>query len=550
MTSSNEPPLTRRQLREREREQERLATGMIASLEPRDDARQADGGGDGDADEATRFRPPADGIDDSTQPIGVVIPPVGGRLPDDGDGGDVAVDGDGEGFDDDVDDDDVADERGDGDGAAGASEASVAPPADALTRPAATRTPEHTMTRRELRALLADRSRAEETDDATTDARPVAAADDETTPSDGAAGVGSEVPASGEDSASIGTHQDGEDVARAAHNARMEESVAGGLPEEDGEPGSSAAAPSRRRGRPALRTLFGLGRRQGDAPPQIDAGHEAVPVTAADRTEATDAVAEVDRLAETDDERPDGESVAAVSAARDGRPGLGAGQPSAPMPPVFRASDRGADDGSDELEQTEASAGAVELTETDREDGGVSLHAVDPALVLPVQHDAQGASFGLTPDNTEVVEPEEQGQPVETIVSRSVSTSTSATNALILPSLPTTDPSGPLSSTGEIRLTGSIDLPRSVGSTGAHSRRYDTADIDRLLDEPDVPMTAPDMQPVRAKSAIASHTASRGMIAAPRARDSRLPVVLAITAGVLALAVVALIIVGVLTGLI
>jgi hypothetical protein len=131
----------------------------------------------------------------------------------------------------------------------------------------------------------------------------------------------------------------------------------------------------------------------------------------------------------------------------------------------------------------------------------------------------------------------------EPIPSRNVGHSTAATttNALILPALPQADATGPLTSTGEILVTGSIDLPRTLGATGAHDR-IDSSDIDRLLDGEENEFNTSEVAPVRASRAISTHTSTRGVIAPPKKRGNTLPVVLMVTAGVLAVGVIGLLI--------
>ncbi|MDN4596335.1 hypothetical protein [Leifsonia virtsii] len=135
---------------------------------------------------------------------------------------------------------------------------------------------------------------------------------------------------------------------------------------------------------------------------------------------------------------------------------------------------------------------------------------------------------------------DDQNQP---ITSRNVAQSTAATttNALILPAIP--QPSAaPLTSTGEILVTGSIDLPRGMGATGAHPDRIDSSDIDRLLDGEENEFNTSEVQPVRASRAISTHTSTRGVIAPPKKRGNALPVVLMVTAGVLAVGVIGLLV--------
>ncbi|WP_143465626.1 hypothetical protein [Leifsonia sp. NCR5] len=139
---------------------------------------------------------------------------------------------------------------------------------------------------------------------------------------------------------------------------------------------------------------------------------------------------------------------------------------------------------------------------------------------------------------------DDKNQPFDQIISRNVGQSGSATttNALILPVLPTADATGPLTATGEILVTGSIDLPRGLGATGAHPDRIDSSDLDRLLDGDENEFNTSEVAPIRASRAISSHTSTRGVIAPPKKRGGKLPVVLIVTAGVLAVGVIGLLI--------
>lgn len=119
-------------------------------------------------------------------------------------------------------------------------------------------------------------------------------------------------------------------------------------------------------------------------------------------------------------------------------------------------------------------------------------------------------------------------------------------NALIMPVVPSVDATGPIATaTGEVLITGSIDLPRSLGSTGQHPTHFDSPALDKLIDESET--TADDaagVAPVRASKAVSSSGSTRGMIAPPKPRDGKLPAILAITAAVLAIGVIGLLIAG------
>lgn len=138
-------------------------------------------------------------------------------------------------------------------------------------------------------------------------------------------------------------------------------------------------------------------------------------------------------------------------------------------------------------------------------------------------------------------EVEDSGEP---IISRNVGQSTAATttNALILPAIPRPDATAPLTSTGEILVTGSIDLPRTVGSTGLNPEHLDSSDIDHLLDGEENEFNTSEVAPVRASRAISTHTSTRGVITPPKKRGNALPTVLIITAGVLAVGVIGLLV--------
>ncbi|PPF39082.1 hypothetical protein [Rathayibacter sp. AY1A3] len=116
------------------------------------------------------------------------------------------------------------------------------------------------------------------------------------------------------------------------------------------------------------------------------------------------------------------------------------------------------------------------------------------------------------------------------------------TNALILP---TTGPGATVGTdTGEILVTGSFDLPRSLGSTGQHPNLYDSPDVDRYVDRIDREQPAGESEPVRASSAVSTHAAGTSMIAPQKRAGVSVPVVLAITAAVLLVGAIALFIGG------
>ena len=93
-------------------------------------------------------------------------------------------------------------------------------------------------------------------------------------------------------------------------------------------------------------------------------------------------------------------------------------------------------------------------------------------------------------------------------------------------------------------MTGSIDLPRGLGSTGQHPDRYDSSDMDRMFEADENEFNNSDVAPIRASRAVSTHTSTRGVITPPKKRGGRLPVVLSITAAILAIGVVGLLVAG------
>lgn len=143
-------------------------------------------------------------------------------------------------------------------------------------------------------------------------------------------------------------------------------------------------------------------------------------------------------------------------------------------------------------------------------------------------------------------------QAQDTLSGRDVgATGGSATNALVLPSIPTADSiMGPLSGTGEILITGSINLPSSMGTTGVHPARYDHSDVDALLAADDREDSDPESAPVRAIRAVSTNTGSGDVINSMKPRKaSRLPMILTITGAVVGVAVIALLVAGIVFGI-
>jgi hypothetical protein len=139
--------------------------------------------------------------------------------------------------------------------------------------------------------------------------------------------------------------------------------------------------------------------------------------------------------------------------------------------------------------------------------------------------------------------------PYENTLSRTVGSNTSAitTSALVLPSVPQPDRIlNSFTSTGEILVTGTIDLPRSLGSTGAHPSRIDNSDYE---DDPlDSQVAAPDSAPIRAIRAVSTNTSTRGVIETKKPTGTRMLTAVIIVASVLCVGLVGLLVFAFATG--
>lgn len=119
--------------------------------------------------------------------------------------------------------------------------------------------------------------------------------------------------------------------------------------------------------------------------------------------------------------------------------------------------------------------------------------------------------------------------------------SISTTSALVLPNVPgSSDVGTALDETGEVIITGSIDLPASFGTLGAPASGLEATDLDALLERSETETQGSDVAPVAASRAISTNTSSTSLIAPPKRARANAPVVLAVTAGVLAVGVVSL----------
>ena len=140
---------------------------------------------------------------------------------------------------------------------------------------------------------------------------------------------------------------------------------------------------------------------------------------------------------------------------------------------------------------------------------------------------------------------DDETQPWENTITREVGGGNVATttSALVLPEIPraTSFPVA-LDSTGEVLLTGSIDLPQSLSAGNGDPRRYDDSNVDLMFDTQDAELSGTDSSPVRAISAVSTHTSSRGVIHANKPHGNRLIVAVFIATAVLAVGVVGMLV--------
>jgi len=131
---------------------------------------------------------------------------------------------------------------------------------------------------------------------------------------------------------------------------------------------------------------------------------------------------------------------------------------------------------------------------------------------------------------------------LESTINRTVGGTSASTSALVLPAIPTgSDIRGALTHTGEVILTGSINLPLSLSSTGTSSR-IDQGGIDDLFDWRDEELVSVDSQPVRAMTAVSTSIGGHGVTHTHKPKGTRGLTALLVTACALAVVVTGLII--------
>jgi len=232
-------------------------------------------------------------------------------------------------------------------------------------------------------------------------------------------------------------------------------------------------------------------------------------------------------------------------------------------------SDASSGDDQEELRESGAAADAVSAGEAEPQDADAGPAAHGDAETHDAeaqQAEAENAQEDDAAADAErpVVAPELgaqllKGEPAEVELPASFdqlltrgSTATGALsmpNALILSQTPDAASLGsPVTATGEVLITGTFSLPDSYGSTGTVPGRADGKDVDAVLVDGELP-AASSPTPIAASAAISTIKSADEIIKPPvPEKGSRLMIILAITAGVLAVALAGVLILAITTG--
>ncbi len=135
------------------------------------------------------------------------------------------------------------------------------------------------------------------------------------------------------------------------------------------------------------------------------------------------------------------------------------------------------------------------------------------------------------------------------LLARSTSGSVGTPNALIVSQASSASPIvAPVTATGEVLITGTLNLPEGLGSNGHAPGVADGKDVDAVLIDGEIPAHS-SPTPIAASAAISTVKNSGEIIQPPAPeKGSKLMMTLAITAGVLALALVGVLILAFVTG--
>jgi hypothetical protein len=201
----------------------------------------------------------------------------------------------------------------------------------------------------------------------------------------------------------------------------------------------------------------------------------------------------------------------------------------------------------DELTPEDDQAPEIDVIDDDSASGPAAEPLPEPVPVSAATVSPQFGAELLSGDEVAATLPPSFD---ELIARGGTSTGTLATpSALILSQTPSAPPlSGPVNATGEVIITGSYHLPEGLGSRGSVPSSTDGKDVDAVLIDGELP-PASSPTPIAASAAISTVRGTGEIIRPPAPeKGSRLLFTLAITAGVLALALVGVLIIAVVNG--
>jgi hypothetical protein len=118
---------------------------------------------------------------------------------------------------------------------------------------------------------------------------------------------------------------------------------------------------------------------------------------------------------------------------------------------------------------------------------------------------------------------------------------------LILPTTPTVDMTSPLSSTGEVLVTGQISLPSRIGEQGTAPILSHEPDQDEVMDAYVTGEMAAMSRPVRASQAVSGKGDDSDIFLVRRARWGMAAIVTALVAASLGVAAVGLVLLALFT---
>lgn len=140
--------------------------------------------------------------------------------------------------------------------------------------------------------------------------------------------------------------------------------------------------------------------------------------------------------------------------------------------------------------------------------------------------------------------------PFANTFSREVGSASHSTNALVLPQMPQSSLSGPVTGTGEIIVTGMIEVPSIVTSTGTVPSVHDSADVDDYVEPGDVELTSTGAAPVSALRAVSGHTGTGNIVhGKPQRNGNTLTTVLVAATVVMAVVAIGLFVLAAVNGL-